>query len=435
MLNPTIQVIPLSDYPLDKLEQEWNSLFNRSADCFFLSWNWIGSWLSILPTFDDVYVVRAVNCSHSNTNMNGTIVNKPPFDTGALNGYALDDLLGFGIFCETKVRRHGFVKSKQWHLHRTGNEKLDQIWIEYNDFLLAETSAVNTETISSISNKSLSSQQIRTSMWQSLLTSQPRTQNVDEFIVNVAQTKWFEQLQSDLTSGSTTDLTNDLGRFKYLTSSRQPGYKHNIEGDFSEQYPSLISKSAYKNIAKSHALLKGQSKIECKLINDIEQVAQILEEQKGWHVAKWQNSLTPSGFENRSFLDFHQQLIKQNAQYKTTRCQTMLNVMYLNDEIVAINYLLVNNTTMHFYLSCIKPLKNNKIKIGLLLHQESVRLAKSEGLLYYDYMAGEARYKSQLAEELTSFGLLTIQKPKISFFIESTLSCAKHFWLDINQRK
>ncbi|GAA0304242.1 hypothetical protein GCM10009128_24480 [Psychrosphaera haliotis] len=412
MLNPTIQVIPLSDYPLDKLEQEWNSLFNRSAGCFFLSWNWIGSWLSILPTFDDVYVVRAVNCSHS------------------LNGYALDDLLGFGIFCETKVRRHGFVKSKQWHLHRTGNEKLDQIWIEYNDFLLAETAAVNTKNLSNTSNKNLSSQQIRTSMWQSLLTSQPRTQNVDEFIVNVAQTKWFEQLQSDLTSGSTADLTNDLGRFKYLTSSRQPGYKLDLkDNDLMEHFPKKISKSTYNHIKRTFSKLEelnGKNSVTFDIVTAPKQIEFLLTNFCTWHINKWKITNTPSGFLNAHFANFHK-LICINAECDDSATTPIAFSISVDSNVKGFIYGFKDKSSFHFYLSSIEPNSDNKIKVGLLLQSMAIEACRNMSLNYYDFLAGEASYKSKLSNIHTSFANLTIQKAKFSFNIERFLRRAKPF--------
>ncbi len=376
MLNPTIQVIPLSDYPLDKLEQEWNSLFNRSAGCFFLSWNWIGSWLSILPTFDDVYVVRAVNCSHS------------------LNGYALDDLLGFGIFCETKVRRHGFVKSKQWHLHRTGNEKLDQIWIEYNDLLLVKNPLIN--------------KQVEKAIWQYVNSN--NKYSPDEILVNLAANK---ALTSLITSLDKKVITQKFIGYRKSTSDFDP-----------QTLFTFKSKSTIKQITKTKRLLNNLGSYEIEHATDPTTVLSNLRRTQKWHIKKWEQTNTPSGFKNRAFIKFHERLLTYNDE--SSEYNVLAVTLKLNKEIVGVNYCFYDSGSIYFYLACLKPFDDNRLKVGQLLHFYTMTIAKDENRAYYDFLAGDQSYKSKLSDEKVQFECITIQKKKFVFKLESCLSWIKN---------
>lgn len=112
-----VKAEPFSIEQLNQLEHDWKTLFAKSEQCFFLSWNWIGSWLSILPPQSRPTVVRA------------KVNNK---------------IIGLAIFCHSHVRRHGFVTSLQMHMHRAGIAELDQMWIEYNDVLCAKDYVLST---------------------------------------------------------------------------------------------------------------------------------------------------------------------------------------------------------------------------------------------------------------------------------------------------
>ncbi|MDC2890009.1 hypothetical protein [Psychrosphaera algicola] len=103
----------------------WFTVAQTAIPNIFLSWPWIDSWLSLLKDQNDTYVITASNHNQC---------------------------VGIGIFVEKHVTRHGFFKSKQWYLHRTGDDKLDQIWIEKNNFLVSDQN----------------SRQITSAMWQHL---------------------------------------------------------------------------------------------------------------------------------------------------------------------------------------------------------------------------------------------------------------------------
>ena len=91
---------------LDTLAGEWRAL--ETASSFFLTWNWVGTWLSTLPAEFEPLLIQA-RCR------------------GAL--------VGMAIAVRRRSTRHWFVKTRQLHLNSTGDPGFDGITIEHNGFV------------------------------------------------------------------------------------------------------------------------------------------------------------------------------------------------------------------------------------------------------------------------------------------------------------
>ncbi len=89
------------------LEETWCELEQRSKPSFFLTWLWIGTWLDSFV--DDFFIIEA-------RKQNRTV--------------------GLGIFVQRSDKFFNIPIKNKLYLHRTGVPTRDQIWIEYNDFLL-----------------------------------------------------------------------------------------------------------------------------------------------------------------------------------------------------------------------------------------------------------------------------------------------------------
>jgi hypothetical protein len=88
------------------LEKQWRDLEARAEITFFLSWNWIGPWVDEAGLPDWLLVGRAGG-----------------------------EIVCLGLLRRSLDRRHGFVRSRTLHLHATGCEHQDVIFIEYNGLL------------------------------------------------------------------------------------------------------------------------------------------------------------------------------------------------------------------------------------------------------------------------------------------------------------
>lgn len=95
---------------LDELEQEWRRLEATATPSFFLSWNWIGTLLEMVP--------RAARPS-------------------LLRGTADGRTVALAVLGDAEIRRHRVVRARRWVLNATGDPRLDSICLEHNGLLAA----------------------------------------------------------------------------------------------------------------------------------------------------------------------------------------------------------------------------------------------------------------------------------------------------------
>ncbi len=103
---------------IESIKNHWKILENNNTVPFFLTWNWISTWIK-------TYSPKLITVSASFNN----------------------HIVAIGLFTESKEVRHNIIWSNQLRLHQTGNQAMDQIWIEYNDFICEkehQLTAVNT---------------------------------------------------------------------------------------------------------------------------------------------------------------------------------------------------------------------------------------------------------------------------------------------------
>lgn len=95
-------------FDIDAARSLWLAL-QESAECsYFLSWGWIGTWLSQLP--DGL---------------------QPLLFTARRE----KSVVGLAVLLSRPLCRHGFIRSRAIFVNTTGDDELDEITIEYNGFL------------------------------------------------------------------------------------------------------------------------------------------------------------------------------------------------------------------------------------------------------------------------------------------------------------
>ena len=357
---------PFSKKDIHLLKKNWLTLEQHAENQFFLSWKWISCWLEQVINQEKINLVQA--------EQDGKVV-------------------GLGLFVEKKIVRHVVFKSKQWLLHRTGDSKKDQIWIENNNFLLAK------DNIKNISDE----------IWKTLFTTQPQ---VDEFIVAIANTQ-HEKKICPINS-----------HYCEINNYQENGYYINLEKiNNLTDYLSLLSKNTRQQIKRSIKNLDLLGTVEFTVFTDNNEQWQQLEQSKKWHINKWQQTNTPSGFCNELFVDFHKRLITTSH----ASSKTLVTRLKIDQEVVGCLYCLLDADTAYFYLSTLKPIQNNKIKLGLTMHSLLVEwlVTNNKTITRYDFLAGDAQYKKSLAQYNNQYTYKTIQKKSLLFILETRLKALK----------
>lgn len=135
----------------------------------------------------------------------------------------------------------------------------------------------------------------------------------------------------------------------------------------------------------------GSTKVRCATsAADLEEGRRILVQL---HQQRWTEADRPGVFSSPRFTAFHQAV-------QTDLLQTgNLELLWLcaREEPVAAVYNLVWNGKVYFYQSGRKMDLPESVRSGVVLHAHAIRRAIELGRREYDFLAGAARYKSQLA--------------------------------------
>lgn len=328
---------------LSALSSAWQMLEARAKPNMFLSWSWIGTLLS--TTLQRVVVTEASE--------NGKVI-------------------GLGLWFESYS---GVCKAKRLSLHKTGVSSHDQIWVEYNDFLLDPSCSAKTrEAMVAFAVKQLTWDILEIGPAQSKLISLMECYGIQQKITWSAPS-----FSAQLRKQETLD--------NYLLSLSK-----NIRGQIRRDL-SAASNSLNIDVAKTAD--------ECK---------RWFSDAAKSHIERWRNTTSGSGFSNKRFTDFHYALIEEGFRKGNI---SILRFRH-NDITFAHFYYFVDNKNVRFYLSSINyniklPYKN----LGLLLHAQAIQLFLQQGAERYDFMGGNAQYKRSLSHCELRFETIVLSKKRM----------------------
>lgn len=357
-----VTCVPLQDERA--LEREWRELETRSHRSFFLSWTWIGTWLSTFRP--ECHVLRV-----------------------ELGGA----LIALGLIVRSEFRQPFRFASTRIHLHQKGNAICDQIWTEYNGLLCQrefQVSAIN-------------------SAMQYLMEKFP---DWDELVLGAVTRQTAEQLQK-ATGLARLDLwhTHTYGVDLKAIAAQSP------------DYIDTLSKNTRYQIRRSLRLYEESTgAVTLSFAGTVEQALQFFDAAAPLHLERWGAGLKQSGFANQKFVDFHRELIHRGwaaGQIDLIRLQSGTRILgYLY------NFRFQN--VVYFYLSGLVSEGDGKLKPGLCGHALSINHYMRQGMVYYDFMGGDERYKSSLGQCKDELFQLSLQKDRVHFRVENFLRSIKH---------
>lgn len=271
--------------------------------------------------------------------------NKPELMQFAING----NIIGF-VFVGSAKTKLGSV----FYLNQCGNKEDDQIWIEYNDVICIQD---------------------HQSCRLALLNHLAHKHNSFQFVgINTIAEHW------------------DIGRWSIWSSEATKGFSVQLNDEPSDAH---FSKNTKSQISRSNSFIeKEYGNIETHWLNksDIETT---LQEMAKSHINQWGNHDYGSGFTNKRFVDFHKQLLLQGMGDFSHIAK-----FTAGDHKLGYLYFFTREQKVYFYLSAINyQNKNNKYKPGLVMHKLALAHFQSLGYTEYDFLAGQARYKTSLSNQ------------------------------------
>lgn len=295
-----------------------------------------------------------------------------------------DKVIGMGILC-TRYSNGKLVA----FLNRTGHDESDQVWIEYNDFLLHK----DFEAEARLALIQFCCEEIE----------------FDEIVVGAS-------------------LKKALVPFNlYFKKNRVEWYSQTYQVDLRRFYDksdflcSLSSNTRYQIQRAEREYRKfGSAQVERATTKEL--ALSWLYEAAPHHIKRWSNTRVGSGFENPHFVNFHKGFIEDLFACGKI---DLLRVSF-GDHTIAYLYNFLIDKRVFFYLSANIYFGNTKhAKPGLVAHALAIEHYIKQGFDTYDFMGGESQYKRSFATQGEPISIVRFQRDNMYMRLENQLRAFK----------
>lgn len=325
---------------LQQIEQIWCGLLETCEHEYFLSWGWMSTWLASLPPEVDVRLVV------------GLLEEQP----------ALAFFLG-----ANRRRKYGILPTRLLALNTTGIRHFDQLYLEYNSMLAIPSLEFDLEAL----------------------------------LVQLDGKHWREFMFAGLSSGFAQQAgllnVDNIGSSAVFVEEEAAAFFVDLQKVRAAKmdYLQLLSSNKRSQIRRSVKEYQKDGEIHIEAAQNAPEALEMLSSLADLHQQEWQKRGKPGAFANSYLYDFHKKLIQ--ARFEAGEIQ-MLRVA---TSAAPIGYLynFIYNRKVLFYQSGLNYLSGNLYRPGLVSHYYAIQYNAQLGMNIYDFMAGEAGYKSSLGTD------------------------------------
>jgi len=335
----TTKIDFLASYDVPQLAQEWVELESRSDGNFFLSWAWLGCWLS--TTGRRPLLIRASDGPRT---------------------------VGLGFLSRNTTRRN-FLSVRQLCLNETGVSEHDRLTIEHNGLLMAR--GVEADLPEQFFLASLTSEAL--GPW-------------DELVLSGIASRWAGAAEA---AGLAVELDRknadycvDLEKMRNSSRSWQAGLSSNLRSQF-RQSQTFAERMGALSLLPAHTA---------------DEALAYFHELVTLHTARWTAAGKSGAFASDFSMAFHRALISQNVGSGSVE---MLRLSAGN-QVLGYLYNFRYSGTVSNYQSGFAYLEDNRHRPGLLAHGLAIEQSLAGGLQRYDFLAGDRPYKQRLGEDAGS---------------------------------
>lgn len=269
------------------------------------------------------------------------------------------------------IRNH-VMPTRALHFNTTGIERLDLLWIEYNrlvgrDLALAE-----------------------------LLPLLPRG--------------WDELYLPGLDAGAFGGLATAGDRY-VVTERSVPVQYVDLEKVRARDYLSLLSGQTRSQVRRAQ---REAGEVSVEIARDLPAAIDIYSELTALHGAQWRARGKPGAFADPWFDRFHRRLIAARFAHGEIELVRARNAR----ETIGCLYNFVHAGRVLQYQSGLATFANEKLKPGFVCHAAAIEHAAAAGRAVYDFLAGDQRYKKQLATDASRMLWARVQRRRLRFAFE-----------------
>jgi CelD/BcsL family acetyltransferase involved in cellulose biosynthesis len=172
---------------------------------------------------------------------------------------------------------------------------------------------------------------------------------------------------------------------------------------------SVLASGPRRRLRQSLRAFAARGEIALDRPRDADAALAILDELVGLHQARWTAAGEAGAFASPRFVAFHRELVARlvpegRAAVVRVRC---------GEETVGCLYGLVDGDALRFYQSGLATFDDNRLRAGLVTHAVFMEACRRDGLALYDFLAGDARYKDELATGSTPLRWAVARRPRL----------------------
>ncbi|MGH7044303.1 MAG: GNAT family N-acetyltransferase [Acetobacteraceae bacterium] len=331
----------------------WRDLEARANPTFFLSWDWIGAWLAELDPL-------------------------PPMVIGEAGGA----LVLLGALTPRRRVEGGIVQVEGLFLHTTGDPDRDRIAIEYNGFLVDRTWAA-TASAAAVA-----------------------------WLLGPARVAGRRRDELHIVAACAEDQARLVPPAMLLQiPARKPSWRVDLAavraagGD----YLATLGANTRQQIRRAMRLYEQAGPLTATRAEDAPTGRAFLDALAVLHQRQWQARGEPGGFAFPFFERFQRRLVETCVPRGTVE---MLRVSCGEQPIGYLLNLVYRGHVLAF-VSGFRFEDDPRLKPGLVCHALAIARHAREGAMVYDFLAGAARYKSNLGRPGPEFVYLLIQRPTV----------------------
>lgn len=160
-----------------------------------------------------------------------------------------------------------------------------------------------------------------------------------------------------------------------------------------DRHLSMLGRNVRQQIRRSLRFY-GET-VRLSVAADPDEALSFMDRLQALHQASWRDRGRPGAFAEPFFATFHRRLI---AEHFDSGHLEVVRVTADNDEIGYL-YNFIYGDRVYFYQSGLHYLPDNRARPGLISHHLCIEAHAAAGRHYYDFMAGEQRYKTDLGAQ------------------------------------
>lgn len=351
-----VEIRPLCDV-LD-IKPCWRQLEKYSSS-IFLSWTWIGSWLSTIKDKSNVYSINFY--THTNK------------------------LVGAAFLTKDKVRRRKVFTLNIISLNETITNDT-QFIIEYNNILY---------------NPDYKNE-VFYSFFDFLRNGHIR---FDELQLHAFDINHAPDLGIIARSYKFYYLCEKISKVNFVDFGGLTGNP--------DAYLPTLSKNKREQIRRSVRFFEKFGNPDMEIASSRDQALKFFDAMGRLHQAYWTSKGCPGSFSNDTWIEFHKHLITNNPD------NIQLIKLSFGDHIVGYLYNFIDNTSVYSIQSGFNYGKDKNNRPGLVLHYYAIRHAISSKRQKYDFLVDDTQYKRSLSNAFNICSWIQIQNKTPPVIIEN----------------